>query len=293
MSNIDRPGSFRGNIIDRGISATKNGYPQLVLQLQATEHYDEQNEVWEDWSQYDETEATAYICLFGSNGKPTLGVAQAQRALGWDGASLMELQTNTTVTKAQWRMENNVYDGVTRLRVGCVDAYDAEPGRKVCKLDAADIRKLDAKYAAALKAIGGGPKPKSAKPVVPAPAPVAIVEQPVTDPTPEIAETPATVGAPVADTPAKPKRGRPAAPKVADAEVAEIPTADAAGQGGDMVVDMGAAWNKCCMSGRSMGKSDKQVAEAWVAAVSAAGGTAAVKDWSGVYDYVVAALSET
>jgi hypothetical protein len=287
MANIDRPGSFRGNIIDRGVGQTKNLYPQLILQLQATEKWDEENSVWVEWP-YEEVEATAYMCLFGGNGKATLGVQQAMKALNWDGSSLMALQEDTSVEQIQWRMENNTYEGTTRLQVAWIDAYDAEPGRKVRKLDAADIKKLDAKYAAALKAIGGGPKPKSAKPAAPKAAPAPAEEprapQPGApeDPTPAAAalteeSAPAAADAPTESPvptdppkPPKPPRAKTKAKPVAQVE----------------------AWAAVYQAGKAAGKDDKTIIATWTAQVNEAGGDEKVgDDWSGIQASVLAALA--
>jgi hypothetical protein len=300
--NIDRAGSFRGKILDRGIGETKNHYPQLVLQLQATEHWDDANEVWESWD-YDVNEATAYICLFGKDGKATLGVQQAMKALGWDGASLMTLQTDTATENIQWRMEPNTYENVTRLQVAWIDAYDAEPGRKVRKLDVTDLKKMDAKYSAALKAIGGGPKPASAPPRPPAPsqAPKPAV---VADPTPSPSGTPTTTPVPTPTTsesaeppfapdlapvvpPEKPKRGRkpaaPASPAVpATAAVVSAPTAP---------VDQATAWRSVYVAGKTAGRSDVQITQTWLDVINTIGGDEQVgDDWSGVRDQVTAKL---
>jgi hypothetical protein len=307
VSNIDRAGSFRGKILDRGVSETKNHYPQLVLQLQATEKYNNESEVWEPWN-YDECEATAYVCLFGKDGKATLGVQQAMKALNWDGMSLMTLQTDTSVEDIQWRMEPSTYDDVTRIQVAWIDAYDAEPGRKVRKLDVADIKKLDAKYAAALKAIGGGPKPKSAPPRPPAPAqaqapmaqpPAGMVvptpsgEPPFTpDPTPtaEPAAAPVTSVAPDAAEPEKPKRTRkpatPAAPAAPTAPAAPATPVAA------VAVDQATAWGAVYTAGKAKGKSDVEITNAWVAVVNEIGGDEKVgSDWSGIRDRTIARLS--
>ena len=41
---IDRPGTFRGQIQERGVGETKNGYPQFVLRVLADEYYDDQTD---------------------------------------------------------------------------------------------------------------------------------------------------------------------------------------------------------------------------------------------------------
>lgn len=171
MSQIDRIGNFRGYAIDSGIGETKNGYPQWVASLQAAEYYDEDTEQWIDWSQYAESEITAYCVLFGGDGNPTLTAKQLQKALGWSGQSLQELNSDYSQTLIQFRVEERTYRDNTSLQATWIDHADAEPGRTINKLEAEDVKKLDSKYAAALRKLGGGPKPKSvpAKPETPKP----------------------------------------------------------------------------------------------------------------------------
>ncbi len=166
MSNINQPGIFRGDILDRGLGVSSGGYPQLMLSLRAAEKYDEQNGVWLPWD-CEESEATAYLVLFGKNNKPTLNARQCMTALDWDGASFASLQENKSVTQIQFRMEASEYEDVTRIKVAWIAPYDADPRRSINKLDASDVKKLDAQFAAALKTIGGGPRPKTAAPVAP------------------------------------------------------------------------------------------------------------------------------
>lgn len=177
MGQIDRTGSFRGYAIDSGMGQTKNGFPQWIASLQAVEYYDEETEQWVDWSQYDVNEITGYFCLFGGDGNPTLTAKQLQKALGWSGESFQALCADYSTTLIQWRVEERTYKDNTSLQVTWVDHADAEPGRTIQKLDNDDVKKLDAKYAAALKKLSGGPKPKTVpvkpttpKPEVPKPA---------------------------------------------------------------------------------------------------------------------------
>lgn len=274
MANIDRVGSFRGKVVDRGISETKNGYPQLVLQLVAAEKWDEQAEVWVDWSQFDVTEATAYMCLFGKSKKATMAVGQAMKAFGWDGTSLLDLQENEALAdQIQWRMAENTYEGNTTIQVAWIDEYDAVPGRKVRKLEKADIKKLDGQYAAALKAVSGGPKPKKAAPTPP-------TAKPESEPSPDPTPAPETAGAApqTATGPASPapKPPAPAAPKAAKKAKA---------------VDKDTAWGAVYSKGSGAGKTDIDISQAWTEAVKAAGDDEAVgDDWSGIQADVLKAL---
>ena len=162
MATINRTGTFRFGIVDAGIGETKNGFPQWLAQLQAVEYYDEDTEQWIDWTQYDEREITCYAVLFGGDGNPTLSAKQLQKALGWSGASFEELEyEHVGDVLFQGRVEEHTYQEKTSLQVVWIDAYDAEPGRTLQKLDSNGVKKMAAKYASKLRELSGGNKPKS------------------------------------------------------------------------------------------------------------------------------------
>lgn len=170
MSLINYCGTFRGVLIDWGISQTQNGYPQFQISLVAKEYWDQDEKIWVDWSQYEENEIIAYLVLVGGEGKPLLNCHQLQKALGWSGESFKELaEGDYGQTIIQFRVEESTYDNVTRKKVVWIDHVDAEPGRTVQKLDVDEVKKLDAMYASALRDLSGGNKPKKPvkKPEVP------------------------------------------------------------------------------------------------------------------------------
>jgi hypothetical protein len=284
MSNINQSGTYRGNVVDRGMGQSSGGFPQLLLSLQATEKYDEQNEVWTPWD-YEEVDIQAYLVLFGGNGKPTMNVRQAMQALGWDGTSFQTLQDSKDLaTQIQFRVAESAYEGITRLKVEWINAYDADPRRSVAKLEVGDIKKLDAQYAAALKALGGGPKPKSAKPAAPAapvadPTPVAPTGSLATPPGPQSTSVLPTDPAPAPADPAPKKRGRPAAPKTPPVAVPSVtpttPTSEPLDQAG--------AWDVVTTRGGKGSKTDPEVTSTWTCVVKELGGDEKVgADWSGV-----------
>jgi len=162
MSLVNRTGTFRFRLISTGVSQSSGGYPQFQMALVAKEYWDRDEEVWVDWSQYEENEIIAYLVLCGSKGKATLNCKQLQKALGWSGESFTELnETDYSETIIQGRVEENTYEGNTSLQIAWIDHTNAQPGRAVQKLDADEIKKLDVKYAAALRELSGGPKPKA------------------------------------------------------------------------------------------------------------------------------------
>lgn len=255
MPAIDRPGTFRGMLTEHAASQTKNGFPQLVCRLKATEYYDEDAGVWQNWTEYD-MDIVAYFVLFSNKG-PCLNYKQVQLALGWDGGSFASLDGGDWSTcVVQFRVEWHEYDGNKTLRVNWIDAQDAEPGRTIKKLDAKDLQALDAKFRTAVKPATPASAPKG-RPTPPPPPATA-------DPTPaaenEAAPAPATA-APTPDAPSGAPSDPPAAAKKRkkkskkDATVTGLPTActkiDAWGKVAELKTDT---------------VTDEKLAEAWLAA---------------------------
>ena len=151
MSLIVQARTYRGKILDHGVAATKNGFPQFEAALQAVEAYDEDEKVWVDWSDVEQKDITAFLVLFGKNGE-TLSNQQLKKVTGWDGLSFQGLSAmDLSGVGIQFRVEENTYEGKTTLQVSWIDGYDAEPGRSVRKLDDAGLKAIDAQYASMLK----------------------------------------------------------------------------------------------------------------------------------------------
>jgi len=186
MAAIDRIGTFKGRIIEGAVGATRQqGLPQFTVKLVADAWYDETSGEWLDWTEYDQT-ITGYINLvyFDKNGNlvKNLTYDNLCQITGWDGTTYSGLAALDVKDKPlQFRVEENDYNGTVTLRVQWVDVIDASPGLK--KLDAAELKALDAKFAVA------SPKKAAAKPKK-APAKTKA-------PTPEVV------------TPPKPKAGTP------------------------------------------------------------------------------------
>jgi hypothetical protein len=280
MSKIDRAATFRGKIMDRGIAETTNGFPQAVLQLQATQMWNEEEKTWQDWN-YDEVDIVAYLVLVGGKGKATVSAKQLMKATGWDGTTFVGFQEGEGLKdEIQFRVEEHTYEGNTTLQVAWVDEYDAEPGRTLKKLEKSDIAKLQAKYAGALTALSGGPKPKSAPPS--APKKQEPKEGPATmDPTPPAGPVPtpepvAPDGVPQdapSEPPAPPKPEKPKAGKKAKA------------------IDMNTAWQNVYNKTKDS-KTQLEITQAWTEAIKEAGGPEEIgDDWSGIEAAVVAALA--
>jgi hypothetical protein len=265
MSQITKTGTFRGIILDAGIATTKNGFPQWIAQLQATEFYDEETKQWVDWTSYEEKHITAYTVLFGGEGRPLLSFGQLQKAVGWSGVSFSELTTmDYSQVNIQWRVETNLYEGVTSLQVKWIDAYDAEPGRAIQKLGLDKVKELDAKYANALRQASGGPKPKKVQVFA-----TAIEAQP------ETLNRAITIPTPV---PAKVKNKKTKTPPALPLGTGQEPL--------PLTCTKEEAWNSA-YEVKDKDVTDDQIAEIWLKTIETMGGEKAIMDWSVIRDAVI------
>lgn len=152
MSLIDREGTFRGKPEDRAVTQSSGGFPQFEIQLKAIEYFDEDEQQWVDWSQVDEKDITAWLILFDGKNKQTLNFKQIEKVFDWDGVSFVELnEISIENIRLQWRVSKRIYEGNENYRVEWIDEFDATPGRTVRKLDADELKALQAKYQNKLK----------------------------------------------------------------------------------------------------------------------------------------------
>ncbi|MCP4596223.1 hypothetical protein [Neptuniibacter sp.] len=246
-------GDFRGSVLAGAVGKTTNGFPQLVLDLHATDMYDAESGEWFEGCM--DGTLTAYICMFGGNGKATLGVQQVIDATGWDGASFKGLNDLVQQLIAQeggfpigFTTKENNYNDVISIQVDWVRNYDAAPGRTIAACTPQELKDLDATYAKGLQVV-------RAKAKVAAPKPTTKPKAPTTKPKPPAAKPEAT--AETTDT-TPPPTEPPAATK---------PTPAATGKS-----TKGKAWikitsaNKAAATdttGGGAGFSDDQVVEIW------------------------------
>jgi hypothetical protein len=245
MAPIDRPGTFRGTLEEYGVGETKkNGYPQFVVRLKATEYFDEEGvipgpnneagkpETWVPWP-YDQ-EITAYLVLYTRNAKTgqweeLLNAKQLQAALGWKGDSFATLANgNYQGQVILFRVEQHEYEGKSSLQVSWVDSKDANPIRQLPKYDTGKLQGLDTKFAAVLKKAPAGPptsvpktaakpKGKPGRPTAAANQPPGTSGKPVVPaqnaPVSVTGTTPPVTVSPLTPAPSSPPATAPAAPK--------------------------------------------------------------------------------
>jgi hypothetical protein len=155
------------------VSETRNGYPQFIAKITATEYYDEAAGTWEDWSQY-EAEITAFLVLYTKDDKSPSGwkelfkAKQIKDALGWNGADFAALANGDySKTPILFRVENSEYQGVNRLQVQWIDEANSDPVRQLQKYDATKLAGMNAKFAGVLGTPAATPAKAPSTPATP------------------------------------------------------------------------------------------------------------------------------
>lgn len=148
MPAIDRIGLFKGLIKDHGVTKTrKKELPQFIVTLLATHMYNEATEEWNKWD-YEQT-ADGYFVLVTldkhGNVVKCLNYNQVMEATGWDGVTFSSLATMDLKNHpVQFRVQEDIYEGNTSLKVNWIAGVDAEVGLR--KLTGKDLTDLDAKF---------------------------------------------------------------------------------------------------------------------------------------------------
>jgi hypothetical protein len=262
MGKIDTIGTYKGVVLEHGLALTKNGFPQLVIKVQATEkyidspaelkHYELETEQYIDWSEFDET-TTGFLVLFKDNEEFTeetalMNYEQVQLALGWDGQEFDDLNGEKFVGKeVLFRMEENFYNEQTTIRLNWIDAADAPPNRELMKLDATKLAALPK-----IKVGGKTAKPAAAKAAKPG-KPSAAASSPT-----------ATKGAKPSTSETAPSKP---APSTAPKATKTPPKATAESPADDRpdAVSQGDAWEYVC--NHKGGNSDNDIEQAWIESV--------------------------
>ncbi len=178
MNKVTMLGTFKGRVIEHAYGETKGNadegkdpLPQLIVDVALEQWYDEKEEQWQDYTEADE-HIVAYLHLFNHDGKESFNHAQVMKVFGWDGTSFAELDgLELGGLVFQVRVEENEFDGKITNKVNWIDEEDAVPGQRIRRLDAADLKAADKKFAIMLKKSGAAVKPKGrgkAKDKVPA-----------------------------------------------------------------------------------------------------------------------------
>ena len=163
MGLINQESYYRGVIIGNAFNQSSGGFPQEVLALRGDEVYDSDSGEWLP-ADPEANEITWWGVLIGGNDKETKNSEQLEKVTGWTGASFVELAgMDFTNVPIQFQVKPNTYNGVTTLQASWIDPIGVSPsGNRLTNLDAADVAKLEQRYASVLAGNKVAPKPVSA-----------------------------------------------------------------------------------------------------------------------------------
>lgn len=297
MGKIDGKGTYLGTIAESGVGETKNGKPQWVVRLAATQkyitdaaeltHFQLTEPGYQVWDSFGE-DITGFLMLFNSNetfdaSTQMKNYEQLQIATGWDGQAFDSLADGNLIGKEiLFRVQDKkpyVNDkgdtiGEGELEIGWIDHKDAAPERTLKSLDASGIKALNAK----LKGVKISPKAVAAKPVS------------AGTPKPTTTNAAATPVAPVAVQSAPVAAAKPPKAKAAPKPTPVEEPAEEQSDGLPTEITKEAAW--VYVNSKKGDVSDGELADAWLVACEEAGNGRiedefTTKDWARVRDIVL------
>ena len=171
----DYMGTYKGMVLEYGLTKTQKGLPQFVVKLFLTEYYDQKESQWYDVSDNNWSVA-AYLCLYGRKDSKadgelvcTLNHTQVCKVFDWDGCGFTHLTTPGTFDGkvVQVRISENTYEGAkTPIQVDWIDTEGADPTNQLKTLDPTEVKKLEAEFASLFpkKVMKAASAPKAAAP---------------------------------------------------------------------------------------------------------------------------------
>jgi len=155
---IDKVGTYLGYALAHGVDESSGGYPQLVLDCQATHWYDPDVE---GYVEVEPRELRAWLVLYGKDQKPLFNCDSAKKVFGWDGLSFQVLaEMDISQTRFMFRVSENTYKADGSMQVDGIDVDTASPTRNISSLDTKGLQALDAKFGLAKVAKKTTPKAK-------------------------------------------------------------------------------------------------------------------------------------
>jgi hypothetical protein len=156
--DIDRPGNFRGEIIDYGLMEFDSNSVAIAVEARIDEAWNDETKQWEDWRPY-AMRATGNIFVIKKDG--TINTKQVEALVqhaGWDG-SLESIIDNSWHSKpCQFSVNSEVYKDQTRYRISWINDYNRAPGG-LGQIAPNRVKELNAKFGGALRAVASNAKP--------------------------------------------------------------------------------------------------------------------------------------
>jgi hypothetical protein len=170
MSKIDRAGKFKAIPTQCSLVNAASGAVMWKVNFKATEYWGDGG--WENWTDFDQS-IFADQCVVKKDGSPNERVCKTlMDTCGWNGYDFAYLQGDLSHCTFLITVEPEEYNGQTQLKVKWIDNPEAPGGGKqLAPLDTNDIKVLQAKHNAKMRAFAQANKSAAPKPPVKAGAP--------------------------------------------------------------------------------------------------------------------------
>lgn len=168
--DCDREGDFRGEIIEYGLTESKEGAVGVQIKAQLNEIYDPNIGEWIGWSEYQQ-EAWGTLWIVKKDGNPNENAVRSLVcACGWDGTLGSIANQEFRPNPCQFNVKADTYQNQTRFKVSFVNEYDRKPGG-LGTVSPEKLKELTTRFGAPLRALAGSAKmqakPTESKPKAP------------------------------------------------------------------------------------------------------------------------------
>ncbi len=163
---ISEKGTYLGYATAHGVDKSSGGFPQLVIDCEATHMYDPEVE---EYIEIDPAILRAWLVLYGKDQKPLFNCDAAKKVFGWDGLSFQTLaEMDISQIRFMFRVSENTYKDDGSMQIDGIDLDSAAPVRGISSLDTKDLQSLDATFGLAKVGKKTEPQKPAGKPKPPA-----------------------------------------------------------------------------------------------------------------------------
>jgi hypothetical protein len=144
------------------VGESKEGAVQFAVDFSLSQYFSDAAGEWHDISSEGYSIVGYFYPISKAGNLVEMTVESLQESLGWSGASLTELNdSDWSQTEVQLVLQREEYQGRTQMKVKFINPRDYAGGNGI-KADAAEVKTLDQRFGAILRA-----NPKAKKPQAP------------------------------------------------------------------------------------------------------------------------------
>lgn len=166
--SVDRKGQFRGQILDYGLQKVDSGAVGVRLHVRLDAFWN--GEAWDDWSGAN-VDAWGTLWIVKKDGTVNNNsVDSLVKYAGWDGSLKSIVENTWEPTPCQVSISEEEYKGEMQYRIAYVNDLERTPGANVGNVTSDDLKALEARFGASLRAVAGNAKRNTAPPATAKPA---------------------------------------------------------------------------------------------------------------------------